>query len=335
YGSGFIDLVPADGVTPAVVRGLPAKMVVRQLSAQPASASERLSALVAPLTLRGPLIFSFILVFGILVGPVNLFWFARGRNRPRLFWTTPLISFAGSAVLVVIMLMQDGTGGAGARVLLATTLPQQKQMVVLQEQFSKTGVLLNRAFELPEHDSTWLVPLPVIHTVASAYSGSGEREEKRSYELAGQRASGGWFASRAVQGQLLQSVRLNRGGIDLQEGASPTAISSLGTSLTRLYVMDRQKKMWTAENVATGQRITLSPVSREAFEAWLRSSVKTHMGGFLRAQVDAGIPAAGPWFFAEAAAPERIAVPTLNSIRWEHDRAYLIGPADAGPGTAP
>ena len=54
---------------------------------------DRLSGLLPALQMNQWLIFGFILVFGIVVGPVNLFWFARGNRRPRMFWTTPLISF--------------------------------------------------------------------------------------------------------------------------------------------------------------------------------------------------------------------------------------------------
>lgn len=329
YGAGGIRVIQQDNVGDAVSKYVGGKSSARQLIGQPGGLEERLAALVPPLTLRGKLIFSFILVFGVMVGPVNLFWFARGGNRPRLFWTTPLISFVGAAVLVAVMLMQDGTGGAGARVLLATMLPQQKQMVVTQEQYSKTGVLLGRSFNLPEHEAAWLVPLPITRKVESRYSGYDERVEKRSYDLADRQAGGGWFSSRALQAQLIQSVRLNRGGIDLKEGASPTVVSSLGSSLARLYVMDSQKKLWTAERVATGQRSTLTPASTEDFDQWLRTQVKTHMGNLMRAQVDASIPADGPWFFAEAAEPAKLALPTLDSIRWDHDRAYLAGPAAA------
>lgn len=314
------------------VQGLVAEAAVTGVknlrSSQSAWFAGGLSTLIPPLTLQGTLIFSFILVFGVVVGPLNLFWFARGANRPRLFWTTPLISFAGAAVLVAVMLLQDGTGGSGARVLLATLLPQQKQMVVVQEQFSKTGVLLGHAFDLPDHEATWLTPLHVAKRTGSGIRGEEEdMRENRSYELTGRHASGTWFASRAVQSQMLQSVRLNRGGIELKEGTAPSVVSSLGTPLARLYVMDGHQKLWTADQVAVGQRSTLKEASREEFEQWLEKTVKIHMGGLLRARLNASMPQEGPWFLAEASETAKIALPTLSSIRWIHDSAFVAGPA--------
>ncbi len=327
HGGGSISLVPSLKIGDAVASSIKTQTSKPEVTLKRDKGQDRLSELVPPLTLRGKLIFCFILVFGVMVGPVNLFYFARGNNRPRLFWTTPLISFSGAAVLVAVMFLQDGTGGTGARVLLATMLPQQKQMVVLQEQYSKTGVLLGRSFDLPEHESTWLMPLPTIYLTKARYGGNEERQEKRSYDQNDIHASGGWFSSRAIQSQLLQSVRLNRGGIDLKEGEKPTVISSLASPLSHLYVMDSKQQMWEAEKVATGQSIALKPVSREQFNKWLQSSAQASMGDLMRSRMEADIPASGPWFFAQAAEPARLAIPTLNSIRWDHDRAFITGPA--------
>ncbi|MDB6120552.1 MAG: hypothetical protein JWO08_4333 [Verrucomicrobiaceae bacterium] len=326
HGAGSITLVPSFKIGESISSNVKALSNKSEVTSKRDKGQERLFELVPPLTLRGKLIFSFILIFGVMVGPVNLFYFARGNNRPRLFWTTPLISFTGAAVLVAVMFLQDGTGGTGARVLLATMLPQQKQMVVLQEQYSKTGVLLGRSFDLPEHESTWLMPIPTVRVVKARYGGTEERQEKRNYAQDDIHASGGWFASRALQSQLLQSVRLNRGGIDLKEGANPTVISSLASPLSHLYVMDSKQQMWVAEKVPVGQSIPLKQVSRDQFNNWLQSSAQVNMGDLMRSRMEAGIPASGPWFFAQAAEPAKLAIPTLNSIRWEHDRAYITGP---------
>ena len=324
-GMGALREITKAEVDTAVKKWATNKDGVSKLLKQPVEAV-RLSSLIPALRVNGALIFCFILVFGVTVGPINLFWLARGNKRPRLFWTTPLISLAGALVLVAVMLMQDGTGGAGARVMFATLIPEMKQMVVVQEQFSKTGVLLGHSFELPEHESTWLSPLPVLVQKKGRYGNSEEVTDKRNYSLSGLSAAGGWFASRAVQSQLLHTVRLNRTGLEIREGASPEVISSLPTELARLYAVDSQKQYWTAEHVPIGRKTVLTKSSKEDFNKWITKDVKTKVGSYLFERMGDSASVESGWFFAQSAEPERLAVPTLDTIRWAGDRAYVTGP---------
>jgi len=56
-----------------------------------------------------------LIAFGILVGPVNLFVFAKSGRRHRLFITTPLIALGTSVLLVALIILIDGFGGRGMR----------------------------------------------------------------------------------------------------------------------------------------------------------------------------------------------------------------------------
>ncbi len=78
---------------------------------------------VGSFTVHTGLILSFVLVFGALIGPVNLFVFARGKKRFRLFWTTPLISIIASVALIVGILLTDGIGGSGKQLIAVFSLP--------------------------------------------------------------------------------------------------------------------------------------------------------------------------------------------------------------------
>lgn len=74
------------------------------------------------------IIFILILIaFGIIVGPVNLFIFAKSGRRHRLFITTPIISLATSILLIVLIIFQDGFGGAGKRLVLMEVRPDENQ----------------------------------------------------------------------------------------------------------------------------------------------------------------------------------------------------------------
>ena len=223
------------------------------------------------------------------------------------------------------MILQDGFGGSGARVSLAVLNPAQKQMSIVQEQYAKTGILLARSFDLPKGESTWLSPVPISRESTSRSGMSRTQTEKRNAELSETTASGGWFTSRALQSQIIHSTRMNRGGIEVTMGDAPTAINSLPSPLRYLFIQDDQKRLWTAENVSVGQKATLILCNRDSFTEWLKKNARSHMGMLMRDRIDHMTPDKGEWFFAEMMEPTKIAVPTLATIQWTHDRAFVAG----------
>jgi len=292
-----------------------------------------LPVLVGAVRLQSALIFGFILIFALVVGPLNLFVFASGKNRPRLFWTTPLISLIGAGLLGALVIVQDGFGGTGARTTLAVLLPQDKKMAVIQEQVSRTGLLLSSRFGKTE--GMWMMPVPV----PESSPGSGPRglrirtsvggsNRDRKYLESESEAWGGWFASRSLQAQILQGVKLNRGGIEFTAGESPTVVSSLSTPLKTLYLRDDEDNYWLAQNVGTGVRTPLKKAAPKNFFDWKTKQFRKAASHFMneRATQFHNQANGNQWVFAEVAEPTKLATPTLESIRWEHDRAFVIGP---------
>jgi hypothetical protein len=91
-----------------------------------------------------------LLCFGILVGPVNLFYLAGPGRRHRLFVTTPLIALGASLVLIAVIFLQDGAGGKGQRAALLELFPDENLSTVRQYQISRTGVLFGGGFVMNE-----------------------------------------------------------------------------------------------------------------------------------------------------------------------------------------
>lgn len=291
------------------------------------SGADALGTLLPALKMNGTLIFAFILIFGVAVGPVNLFWLAAGPRRPRLFWTTPLISCAGTAVLIAVMVLQDGFGGTGARISLAIVLPEQKQMTVVQEQFTKTGILTSSAFELPAGEQAWISPVPETSEVKSRFGSMTSHVDKREYSVNGSQSGGGWFKSRAIQSQLVSSQRLNRGSIELGGGDQPFVISSLSGPLKNFYLQDDKGRVWKADSVPVGQRTALKASSSEDLYKWKRNQAtwSKNMGSPMRTRLARYVPLQNNGFFAEAGEPAKIALSTLSSIQWAQDRAFVAG----------
>ena len=218
-------------------------------------------------------------------------------------------------------------------------LPQDKKMAVIQEQVSRTGILLGSQFSKAE--GMWMIPVPVPENTPSTgprsfriRTGIGGPNRDRKHFESESEAWGGWFASRSLQAHLLQGVKLNRGGIEFTAGENPSIISSLSTPLKTLYLMDDKNIYWRAEKVITGVRTPLKKVAPKDFFDWKTKQFRKAASHFIdeRALKIYNPANSNQWVFAEAAEPTKLATPTLNSIAWLHDRAVVIGPYTVSDG---
>ena len=252
---------------------------------------------------------TFIAAFALLVGPVNLFYFARQGRRHRLFWTTPLISLTASLLLIGVIVLEDGLGGNGSRVALTYLLPSQSEAVVVQEQLSRTGVLLSHNFTARE--DLFLMPVDV-----KAPSG-------REYHQSGRFYGGDWYASRSLQAQRAEAIIPTRARMELLNaeqagsGAAPVVVSSLPMELAELRYTDAAGKFWRGQALRTGERQTLQPdpgsplVNSTGGSLYLDDLLRTSQGR------------RGDFC---ALAKQGQFLETLPPIRWTHEQAIILGP---------
>jgi hypothetical protein len=326
YGLGVITARPWDGKSPsisAMVSAISTHYSSNKLErvSKYDSAKWSLRKSVGDLSLRHGLIFGFVAVFGILMGPVNLFLLAPASRRHRLFVTVPALSLLGSALLIALMILQDGMGGEGARLTFALLMPEEKKMLLKQEQVSRTGVLLNRSFECSDVTHTQQLNLDDGNPL------SRFRNMGRSYDVSALYHSGDWFSSRAIQAQLITATRPTRAAIEFTpgaDGAPPTVVSTIEVPLDKLFLLDAAQKVWTAENAATGEKKLLKAATLAEFDTW----VKGHTGaaGPVLAGALQDLGHAPGYAFAEAAKGSKIAVETLGAIRWKEDRVIFACP---------
>lgn len=329
-GAGSVSMQKWDGTTfpledaVALAKSVTRDPAPKQLAKYGGGSWKLRDAVAAP-SLRAALVFGFIVGFGILVGPVNLYWLAGPRRRQRLFWTTPLISLAGSALLVALMILQDGIGGSGARRVLALILPERNKLALVQEQISRTGVLAGRSFAIGE--PSWM------QQVATDRSGTAfnpmRTTNRRFTESNGRERSGDWFTNRAVQAQVIEAVRPSRGRIEVVAGEGgdgpPSVLSSLGATLATVFVVDHRRRYWRAEEIGAGERKRMRASTERDFLEWLDAAALSEMGpvpGAMLSEISR-LPGQA---FAESADASKFAVRTLDSIRWNDDRVIFAGP---------
>jgi hypothetical protein len=202
-----------------------------------------------------------LLAFGILVGPVNLFVFAKSGRRHRLFITTPIISAATSLILIALIIFQDGFGGDGTRLVLMEVRPDgnQNAAFIQQEQFSRTGVMTSPSFTVDA--SALIAPVPIASSRWSRFTDGYDAKGSYDIQPSGGKlfASGGWFQSRSEQGQLVTAVVPTRGRIEAT--ANPgTLISTFDFPIETLLHKDASGQWHRAENIVKGNRFKLTPI---------------------------------------------------------------------------
>ena len=264
------------------------------------------------------LLSGFLVTFALLIGPVNLFWFARGRFRHRVYWTTPLLSGLAALALGAIILARDGTGGAGFRVTAVAIRPDVHRSSIVQEQVARTGLLLDGVFRSP--DRLRVVPLPLDPTRMVMLTPA-------RIVTAGDVHSG-WFRSRSLDAHYLETTRPTRGRVEVTRGAGPLeAVSSLEGVLEDLFVRDGDQVVWHARGVRPGERVRLSQAGATDLGAWF-GVVLAGMGPAGQRRLAGVMDVPGNFYATATGGP---ALETLASIRWTQDRLVYLGPTEPLP----
>jgi len=253
------------------------------------------------------LLFLFVIVIAVLLGPVNVITAFRAKNPVRLLWVTPVASVILSLLLVIGILMVDGFGGYGHRALTVFLMPSDNLEVLTQEQVSRTGVLLRRSFTV----APGTVMLPVNTENNQGIDGN--------FTLTGQEWDGDWFRSRSMQGQLLQASRPSRSRLEVIHTVGGAQIfSELDAHLEKLYLRDSQGRYWKAEDLHAGQRKALASATQQEARAFV-DTLQLRNG-------ERVMPLRGDGCFIARAAPRREAfLPSYGAIRWREEHLRYTG----------
>ncbi len=271
-------------------------------------------------------VLAFLLVFGILVGPVNLFLLAPPGKRHKLFFTTPLLSVGASVLMIVLILFQDGTGGIGRRMITLNIEPAETTAYVTQEQISRTGVLLSSGFEMPQ--PALIEPLALPDS-AWAKLKSDVQSQPTSLSQRGKLRSGNFFQSRTEQAQSIRTAVSTRARLELKAGtaadAPPVLISALGFTVSDLFYIDAEGKVWRSNApLVTGQASALEATTDVALRAtWETASADA--GNALRKALQADPAQRKGCFIATAKQAPGFTQETLPSIRWTDDQIIVFG----------
>lgn len=285
------------------------------------------------------LIFGILLSFAILVAPVNLFYFAGKGRRHRLFYTTPIISVSACLVIVLLIFLGDGLGGKGYRTALVDlqSSRSERRFFVTQEQFSRTGVIVNSGFKIQK--DLLIEPLRTPESVYAAFNRRSGRST--TYSFGDTLFSGGFFRSRSEQGFLARAVEPTRARIEMREpqgdDSPPVLVSNLPTAVREFYFRDSDRLVWKSnpgKAASPGDTLPLVASTEKELRTFLKSN-STRFGSTLLQSIERIGEEPGR-FFALPADVAPYFIETHTGIRWADDSLLLTGSLDTTtPSSAP
>jgi hypothetical protein len=204
-----------------------------------------------------------MLLFSVVIGPVNMHLLAKRKRKLWLFWTVPLISFITCVMVLGYMLFSEGTEG---KVRVET-------FTVLDENTRRASTIGWLAVYTPMLGSGGLHFSPQTEvTYQNSDSSSvpyGHRQHRSGSALTidwtrDQHLASGWQTPRVPSHFVVRKSerRLERVTIAAESEGKPQAVNGLGAEITELWYMDEKGAYFSAHNIPAGGKATLKPESK-------------------------------------------------------------------------
>ncbi len=279
-----------------------------------------------PLAIPAALLTAMIVIFAILVGPVNLLALGRRGQRHLVLLTIPVLSLGFALLLALMIVLQDGFGGEGQRAVFWLHQPASNQAAFVQFQVSRTGVLLGTRFEVSEPLALMIRAPEGRDQGRRGYTGWPSSDEPTSpVRLAAGEVGGSFFASRSLRLHTLEGVVPTRARLEWthRAGEAPQVVSSLPHRLDTAFFVDLEGSWWRGENLDPGVATRLVSSSEAAFMAWKETATAVFPLS-LKGRLDVLAQSRG-MFFAYAGDVPGAATATLSAIRWEQTVTFHVG----------
>jgi len=202
-----------------------------------------------------------MVVFAVVIGPLNLVALARKKRKLWLFWTVPLISFATCLAVVGFMALSEGWQGR----------TRIEGVTLLDENSRRASSLGWTGFYTP------LLPSGGLHFSPETELGYQNGADAAPYSYRRRRSSGsaltidwtreqhlasGWLTPRVPAHFALRRSELRRERVAISKGAggAPEAVNGLGADLSEFWYLDERDTLFHADAIPAGARAALTPV---------------------------------------------------------------------------
>ena len=200
-------------------------------------------------------LFVLMVLFTILIGPLNLLWLNKHNRRIWMLWTVPVVSFFTCLAVFGYMIVAEGWQGHSRLVGLT-----------LLDEVEKRATTLGRAtFYSPLTPSdglrfsteTEVFPLGPEHSVFSSACTLDWSD--------GQHLARGWVSARVPAHFMLRKSEPRRESIKVhREGNALVLVNRLGTDIHAITLADEKGRLHEGANIKAGEKGTLTRTNREA-----------------------------------------------------------------------
>ena len=189
-------------------------------------------------------LFCVVLLFAILVGPVNLFFFAKKEKRMRIYWIVPLSSIAATLIIVLVSVLAEGID---SRVRTAS-------VVYLNENEHRASILSKIGYYCPLPPSVLKFSNDIqlcCQTLTNEYDqGSG-----REIDYSDGQAYKNWISARMAEYFISRSSKNCRDHIAVRydDSGNVSIVNNLNGDINKIMLSDIDGNIYSASDITAGQ----------------------------------------------------------------------------------
>jgi hypothetical protein len=202
-------------------------------------------------------LFVLMLMFVVVIGPINLIWLARKRKKIWMLWTVPAIALVTCLAVTGFALFGEGVSATS----------RAEAFTILDESSHRASTIGWIAFYAPITPSEGLhfsydtELTPVTPQTWGYYGRGGERTIDLSND---QHLDSGWITARAPAYFKFRKSETRRERLTIrQEGdGAISVVNGLGADVRELWLADRGGKVYSAGVIRAGAEAKLSLTNR-------------------------------------------------------------------------
>jgi hypothetical protein len=203
-------------------------------------------------------LFVLMLMFVVVIGPINLIWLARKRKKIWMLWTAPAIALVTCLAVTGFALFGEGVSATS----------RAEALTILDESSHRASTIGWIAFYAPITPSEGLhfsydtELTPVTPQTWSYYGRGGDRTIDLSND---QHLDSGWVTARAPAYFKFRKSETRRERLTIrQEGdGAISVVNGLGADVRELWLADRSGKVYSAGGIRAGAEAKLSLTNRK------------------------------------------------------------------------
>jgi hypothetical protein len=190
-------------------------------------------------------LFLLVLIFAVVMGPVNLFFLSRKNKRIWMLWTVPAMAIVASGTIFGFSIVAEGWSGY-SKARFITVLDQQRRTAT-------TLGLMGYYCPLTPADGMSFDYETEITVQGMSNSPASSRTINWTTR---QHLASGWINARVPSYFLIRKSRLSRARLSfsVDEQSRPVVLNGLGANIKQLWFADEKGNIHYTESLPAGQK---------------------------------------------------------------------------------